>query len=215
MYLVVSLYLITLYSFQILLVFILKPKVLLALSSSTFIKSIVNSSPPSPMISLNDPFCPWFADSPPTAAVFLQPARSPPSQSLLSLQPPSPMSSHLTSPPCLLPINFGADGRALLSLCESDWQGPVINLSRRPVVCCSALSLRLSIILSFDSPLPRSPPHPLLFFSVDWRFFLSFYVCFTYCLSSVNCYQNLLPLNAQTNQCTATWRTANRNLEEH
>ena len=75
-----------------------------------------------------------------------------------SIQPLCAVSTHLTSPPCLLPINFGADGRALLSLCELDWQGLVINVHRRPVICRSAPS-PLFIALSFNSPLPSSPPN--------------------------------------------------------
>lgn len=117
-----------------------------------------------PSISLNDLPCPWSPPCfTPSTSVLLSFSLRPPSSHRppsLSIQPLWAVSTHLTSTPCLLPINFGADGRALLSLCELDWQGLVINLHRRPVICRSAPTL-LSIVLSFKSPLPCSPPNLL------------------------------------------------------
>lgn len=59
----------------------------------------------------------------------------------------------VTSPPRLLPINFGADGRALLSLCEPDWQELVIRLRRPAVIRRSALPhlFRPMIVLALPS----------------------------------------------------------------
>jgi len=60
----------------------------------------------------------------------------------LSLSGRSGLSTRLTSPPCLLPINFGADGGAPLSLCVSlTDRGRPSTSARRPGMCRSAPSL--------------------------------------------------------------------------
>lgn len=63
---------------------------------------------------------------------------------------------------------------ALLSLCERDWQEPVINLHRQPVVCRSAPS---HPTLSFNSPpLSSKPPlFPSLLFHLCLSCFRAFH----------------------------------------
>lgn len=131
--------------------FPLTAKALFALWSSTC-NSIHHGLWPSPRpsTSLEDPPspCPWS----------LRPA-------LLRLHLHSlPLPPSILSGPCHLPnlvsfpLTLEQMAGALLSLCERDWQEPVINLHRQPVACRSAPS-HLPCPLT---PL-RSPPNLLYF----------------------------------------------------
>lgn len=120
----------------------------------------VRSSSPRPTTSLGDPL-----------VLGLHPAL-PVIQTQTSILWPLPPS--ILSGPCHLPnlISFPLTleqmAGALLSLCERDWQEPVINLHRQPVACRSAPlgSARVfSARVTYPCPLTplRSPPNLLCF----------------------------------------------------
>lgn len=142
-----------------------QPKSSLLLGSSTC-DSIHHGLWPSPRpsTSLDDPPCPWSLH-PALLRLHLHSLRLPPS---------------ILSGPCHLPnlvsfpLTLEQMAGALLSLCERDWQEPVINLHRQPVVCRSAPS---HPTLSFNSPpLSSKPPlFPSLLFHLCLSCFRAFH----------------------------------------
>lgn len=119
----------------------------------------------SPVLGLH----PAFLHPPPPS--FYSLSLSPAQTSILSpsFLPQAPGLCGHISPPHLVsfPLTLEQMAGPCSSLCELDWQGPVINLHRWPVICRST-PLR-STVLSFKAPLSYSPPN-LLCFHPDFIF---------------------------------------------